>query len=128
MTKQRAAILQVLRSDKCHHTADEIFALSREIYPGISRATVYNNLKALEEEQIIRRIGGEGASARYDSSYIPHGHLFCTSCGRIYDFTIPDFMKTLATYSDSIVSSYELRINGVCEKCKKNIDNTIKTN
>lgn len=119
MTKQRAAILQVLRSDKCHHTADEIFTLSREIYPGISRATVYNNLRALEEEQIIRRIGGEGASARYDSSYIPHGHLFCTACGKIFDFVIPNFTETLSSFSGSSVDSYELKISGVCEECKK---------
>ncbi len=118
MTKQRAAILQVLRAGKHHRTADEIFALAKEIYPGISRATVYNNLRSLEEEQAIRRISGDGSSARYDSSYNPHGHLFCTECGGIYDFIIPDFMKTLSACSGSDVDSYELKINGVCEKCK----------
>ena len=47
MTKQRAVILEVLRSDKCHHTAEEIFELARLKLPGISLATVYNNLRAL---------------------------------------------------------------------------------
>ena len=77
MTRQRAVILEVIRSDMCHHTAEEIFALAKEKLPTISRATVYNNLKSLEEEQVIRRINGEDGSARYDKSYIPHGHLFC---------------------------------------------------
>ena len=117
MTRQRAAILEVLRSDKCHHTADEIFALAKEILPTISRATVYNNLRALEDELMIRRIGGEGASARYDSSYIPHGHLFCTECGGIYDFNIPDFDATLGECTGCRVESYELRIKGVCNEC-----------
>ena len=119
MTKQRAAILQVLRSGKCHYTADEIFAHAKEILPTISRATVYNNLKALEEEMQIRRLGGEGASARYDSSYIPHGHLFCIDCGGIYDFTIPDFDITIGECADCFVESYELKIRGRCSACKK---------
>ena len=76
MTRQRAIILEVIRSDMCHHTADEIFSLAKKRLPSISRATVYNNLKALEEEKIIRRINGEDGIARYDRSYILHGHLF----------------------------------------------------
>ena len=47
MTKQREAILNVICSDKCHHTAEEIFELAKLRLPGISRATVYNNLHAL---------------------------------------------------------------------------------
>ena len=119
MTKQRAAILEVIHAGKFHRTADEIFAEAQKIYPAISRATVYNNLKALEEEKHIRRIGGEGASARYDSSYIPHGHLFCTECGGIYDFIIPDFDSILEANAGSTVDSYELRLKGVCAQCQK---------
>ena len=119
MTRQRAAILQVLRSDKCHHTAEEIFELAKQILPTISRATVYNNLKALEDEQLIRRIVTEEGSARYDSSYIPHGHLFCSECGRIFDFTIPEFNKAIEGAADCVVDSYELRIRGICSACKR---------
>ena len=85
MTKQRAVILEVLRSDKCHHTAEELFELAKEKLPAISRATVYNNLHSLEEEQFIRRISGDGGPDRYDNSFIPHGHLVCTLCGRVID-------------------------------------------
>ena len=118
MTRQRAVILEVIRSDMCHHTAEEIFALAKEKLPTISRATVYNNLKALEEEQIIRRINGEDGSARYDKSYIPHGHLFCIECGFIYDFDIPEFTSTLRKYSEAVIDSYELSARGVCPTCR----------
>ena len=120
MTRQRAVILEVMRSDMCHHTAEEIFSLAKERLPTISRATVYNNLKALEEEQMIRRINGEDGIARYDKSYIPHGHLFCTECKNIYDFKIPDFSKTLTQYSDAVIDSYELSARGICPTCKTN--------
>lgn len=119
MTRQRAAILEVIRSDRCrHYTAEEIFELAKQKLPTISRATVYNNLHSLEAEEIIRRLTGEGGSARYDSSFTPHGHLFCSACGQIFDFTIPDFNETLGVSADCIVDSYELKIRGVCKTCK----------
>ena len=119
MTRQRAVILEVIRSDKCHHTAEEIFELAKGMLPTISKATVYNNLKALEEEQIIRRISGDDSVARYDSSYIPHGHLFCSECGNIFDFTIPDFDEQLSESSGAVVDSYELKLRGVCPDCRQ---------
>ena len=118
MTRQRAVILEVMRSDMCHHTAEEIFSLAKEKLPSISRATVYNNLKSLEEEQVIRRINGEDGIARYDKSYIPHGHLFCISCKKIYDFSIPDFSNTIMGYTDAVIDSYELSARGICPTCK----------
>jgi Fe2+ or Zn2+ uptake regulation protein len=120
MTRQRAVILEVMRSDMCHHTAEEIFSLAKEKLPSISRATVYNNLKALEEEQVIRRINGEDGVARYDKSYIPHGHLFCSSCKKIYDFNIPNFSSTIMGYTDAYIDSYELSARGICPQCKQN--------
>ncbi len=118
MTRQRAAILDVLRSDMCHHTADEIFELAKLKLPTISRATVYNNLKALEEEKIIRRITAEGTKDRYDNSYVPHGHLFCTECGAVEDFTLPDFKETLEGVAGRAIDSYELKVRYVCKKCR----------
>jgi Fur family peroxide stress response transcriptional regulator len=120
MTKQREAILDVIRSDMCHHTAEEIFALARERLPSISRATVYNNLKALEERKLIRRITGDGLSDRYDSSYIPHGHLLCEKCGRVWDFTISEFDDIIEKAIKKEFSSYELKVRHVCPDCMSN--------
>lgn len=118
MTRQRAAILEVLRSDMKHHTADEIFELAKERLPSISRATVYNNLKALEQERVIRRITAEGTKDRYDNSFTPHGHLFCVVCSEVEDFTIPNFTKDLECIAGDSIDSYELKVRYVCKKCK----------
>ena len=120
MTKQRAVILEVIRSDMCHHTADEIFALAKEHLPGISRATVYNNLKVLEQEKLIRRITGDGASDRYDGSYAPHGHLICEGCGKVRDFSISDFDRLISDAIGSGFNSYELKVRHLCDACKAN--------
>ena len=118
MTRQRAAILEVIRSEKRHLTVEEIFELAKLKLPTISRATVYNTLHSLEEEELIRRIGGEGKSARYDSSYIQHGHLFCKDCGRIYDFSIPNFDSVLSECAGAKIDSYELKLIGICKSCR----------
>ena len=118
MTKQRAVILEVLRSDKCHHTAEEIFNLAKEKMPTISRATVYNNLHSLEEEQFIRRISGDGGSDRYDNSYVPHAHLLCSICGRVFDVDVPDIDGILCESIGDTVDSFELKIRARCKECK----------
>ena len=123
MTKQRAVILEVIRSDMCHHTADEIFALAKEKLPGISRATVYNNLKTLESAKLIRRITGDALSDRYDNSYIPHGHLICEECGKVTDFDLGNFDKQLSDAIGSDFSSYELKVRYVCDECKSQTEN-----
>ena len=118
MTKQRAVILEVLRSDKCHHTAEELFELARVKLPGISRATVYNNLRALEEEEIIRRISGDGGPDRYDNSFIPHGHLICSVCGSVTDIDIPGIRERLCASVGEDIVSYELKVRGRCMLCR----------
>ncbi|MBQ2877235.1 MAG: transcriptional repressor [Clostridia bacterium] len=119
MTKQREAVLRVVRSEKCHYTAEEIFERAKEILPEISRATVYNNLHALERDKLIRRITGEDASDRYDSAFIPHGHLYCTECHSISDFNVPDFALTLSGIIGGEIDSYELKVRYICPACSE---------
>lgn len=118
MTRQRAIILEVLRSDKCHHTAEELFQLAKAKLPSISRATVYNNLHALEEEQIIRKISGDGGPDRYDNLFIPHGHLVCTVCGGVSDVDLPGIEAILLESVGSDVDSFEVKVRGRCARCK----------
>ena len=118
MTRQRAVILEVLRSDKCHHTAEELFLLAKEKMPTISRATVYNNLHSLEEEKIIRRISGDGGADRYDNAFAPHGHLVCIECGAVSDIDVPGIDDMLAKCIGAKAESYELKVRGLCPRCK----------
>ena len=101
----------------CHHTADEIFTLAKEKLPGISRATVYNNLKVLEAEKLIRRITGDSLSDRYDNSYVPHGHMICEDCGVVRDFNLKNFDKMLSDAIGSEFNSYELKVRYLCDAC-----------
>ncbi len=123
MTKQRAIILKLIRSELYHPTAEEIFEAARLELPSISRATVYNNLRSMQDEGLIRRIGGEGNSDRFDFNTSPHGHLFCSVCGKITDVMLPGLKESIERASDSVAEEYELRISGVCSNCKNAIQN-----
>ena len=121
MTKQRALLLSIFRSELCkgqHRTADELLALARERMPGISRATVYNNLRSMEKEGLIRRITADGGADFYDSSFVLHGHLICTVCRRISDVEVPTLLDDLKKLSGVDVDSYELKLRYVCDGCK----------
>ena len=118
MTRQRAVILEVIRSGQHHSTAEEIFEMAKAKLPSISRATVYNNLHGMEEEGLVRRIRGEGVSDRYDRNIYPHGHLFCKSCGGISDILLPDIEKLIKESSEGELIEYELKVNGICKACR----------
>ena len=118
MTKQRELVLEVVRANKEHHTAAEIFAIAKMQMPTISRATVYNNLKTLENMGLIRRITGDDAFDRYDSAFVPHGHMVCTECGKMWDFNIDNLDGMISNAVGRDFTSYELKVRILCKKCE----------
>ena len=121
MTKQKALLLSIFRSELCkgeHRTADEILAFARERMPGISRATVYNNLKDLENEGLIRKISGENGADMYDSAFELHGHMICKMCKSVSDIDVPNLLEKMKELSGVDVESYELKLRYVCDECK----------
>ena len=121
MTKQRAIMLSIFRSEACHgkhKTAAALLVLAKELMPAISRATVYNNLRAMEEEGLIRRITGDNGADVYDASFDLHAHLICTVCNEIKDVPCPDMLDMMRAASGENIDSYELKLRYVCEKCK----------
>lgn len=118
MTKQRQAVLQVLRRTGGHLSAEEIFRLAKEELPTISRATVYNNLHAMEEEKSIRRITVDGADL-YDKAYTPHPHLICEACGKVEDIPLPWLDENLERTLGEMPTSYEFKINYICPSCRE---------
>ena len=49
LTRQRDAVLRVIRESEEHLTAGEIYEHARRVLPSISYATVYNSLRFLTE-------------------------------------------------------------------------------
>lgn len=122
MTKQRAILLEIFRSEECcgqHRTADELLALARARMPEISRATVYNNLRSMEREGLIRRITGEDGADMYDASFELHAHLICTGCKKVKDVSTPGMLARLSELCGEELNSYELKLRYLCEGCRR---------
>ncbi|MEO5358501.1 MAG: transcriptional repressor [Nitrospirae bacterium YQR-1] len=96
LTPQRMAILDYLKENRQHPSAEEIFKYVSRKFPTMSFATVYNTLEALEQRGALMVLIIDPQRKRYDTVTNPHHHLFCTSCKKImdierdYDLEIPE--------------------------------------
>ena len=122
LTRQREAVLRVIRAREDHPTANEIFQAARLRLPTISYATVYNSLRYLKEAGLVHEIKfGDGAS-RYDRETERHDHAICNDCGKLVDFDLPqaaDLIQAAARKSKFKAASVHLTLRGVCPECRK---------
>ncbi len=126
LTKQRRAVLDVIRGSEEHMTANEVFEDARRLLPGISFATVYNSLRFLKTEGLIGEVHFGTDATRYDRKLTRHDHAVCTVCGKLVDMelTIPKkLLKEAVKRSKFEPASIELMLHGLCPKCSKNAIN-----
>jgi Fur family peroxide stress response transcriptional regulator len=122
LTRQRDAVLQVIRERDDHPTANEIFQAARLRLPTISYATVYNSLRFLKEAGLVHEIKFGDSASRYDREIERHDHAICNDCGRLVDFDLPqaaELMRAAARKSKFQPASVHLTLRGVCPDCRK---------
>lgn len=91
ITEQRRLICDYLAQTDSHPTPYQVYADLSAQYPDISRATVYNTLKVLQELGAIVEIGFGADHTHYDTDTSPHINLICLRCHEIEDFHLaPD--------------------------------------
>ncbi len=119
-SKQRDAILEVLRGVKTHPDADWIYEKVRATIPNISLGTVYRNLAMLECDGEILKLDTSSGTSHYDGNICPHSHVVCRDCGRIDDLDecVPDelFSYGKKRYGGE-VEALSLVYYGKCEVC-----------
>ena len=122
LTKQREVVLQVIRDEPEHLTANEVFDKSKQLLPGISFATVYNSLRFLKESGHIAEISFGNGASRFDSLTSRHDHAICTKCGKLVDMEIElpaEIVNFAAEFSKFKLESIELTLRGLCPECNK---------
>ena len=117
MTQKRAAILSILRESEGHLQPDEIYRRAKARYPGIALATVYNNLHALADVGLIRRIRTASGADFYDKTPEPHEHAVCTACGKLVDIELGDLGAVFGAQSKLPVHSWDLIVHTTCPDC-----------
>ena len=121
-TKQRKAILNVLRRTDSHPTADRIYDEVRKVIPNISKGTVYRNLKILREGGKISELNLNGTVSRYEGNNENHYHFRCKKCGRVFDLDEPvnnKLDKKIAKRTGFKVLYHQLEFRGLCKDCQR---------
>lgn len=123
LTKQREAVLQVVRESETHPTASEVYEAARAVLPSISYATVYNSLNFLKNAGLIAEISFASGANRYDAITGRHDHALCTGCGKLVDLDLEladELMMLAARRSGFEPQSIQLTLKGLCEICRAN--------
>jgi Fur family peroxide stress response transcriptional regulator len=81
----------------------------KDTHPGISSATVYKVLDALEENQLIRRVKSNKDIKRYDGIVKNHHHLYSSESEKIKDYMNEELDELLAEFFEKhIIDDFEI--------------------
>ncbi len=118
MSKNKVAILEIIRTSGEHLTAEQVFFEMKKRFPSVSIATVYRNLSQLAVEGIIDRLAFDDAAIHFDKSCVKHAHTVCSICGQVGDADIPDITDIIEDKCGMPIEYYCLTIHYICDECK----------
>ena len=120
-SKQKEAILRVLKGTTSHPSADWVYEQVRREIPNISLGTVYRNLKLLKREGEILELDLASTLSRFDGNSQDHYHFRCEQCGRVFDVGEPvdkEIDYRVAQKTGFKVSHHRLEFRGLCKDCQ----------
>ena len=120
-SKQREAMLELLRQTEIHPTADWLHLKLKKEFPSLSLGTVYRNLNILAEQKLILKLPFSDTHDRYEVIKCPHYHLVCERCGSVQDFNMPHYTeinKQAQKMSRFSISRHRIDFFGICETCQ----------
>ena len=125
-SKQREMILNCIKSNPIHPTADTIYETLKKDHPNLSLGTVYRNLNQLAEHGMIQKVSIPGYADRFDGTLSSHHHFLCLTCQNVMDLEVAQFdiMKqhVESEYGIEILNT-ELSFKGTCKQCLEKENN-----
>lgn len=121
-SRQRDTILQILKENVVHPTAEYLYGILKEKNTGISLATLYRNLNQLAAKGIIKKIDGLEPSSHFDHNTHEHFHFICDKCKRVFDIphcVAPDVVQKTESETGFKVEGYDIAIHGICSECQQ---------
>ncbi len=123
LTQQRIEVYKILVGSDEHPSPEMIYRRLKNIFPTLSLATVYKNLKALTGMGFARKINPLSDHARYDGDIKEHNHFICLSCRKVEDVhfeelervQIPDLPD-----SEHVITAKTVVYMGICKTCQEN--------
>jgi Fe2+ or Zn2+ uptake regulation protein len=120
-TRQRVALLRLLRQSRHHPTVVELHELLRQEQRRVSRKTVYEILDSFVRAGLASCPGEGGTPSRYEANREPHDHARCRKCGQLFDLPAGRVRRTPATrraLDGFRVESVSVVLRGVCRRCR----------
>lgn len=120
-SRQREALLEVLKGTSTHPTAYWVYEELKKNFPNISLGTVYRNLALLTENGDILKLDVSSGMERYDGFTHKHSHFVCRNCSDVMDIDLPeteDFCNAISKKIGCDVESHSLTFYGICNKCR----------
>ena len=121
-SRQREQICEYLRSTCAHPSAEEIYLALKHTLPELSLATVYRNLKLLEQLGQVRRVASVDGTEHYDACCGDHVHFVCQRCGCVRDVPGEDAVKirdALSLEEGFQICRLDMTVSGLCPDCAK---------
>src|SRR5260370_1832103 len=124
ITGQRKILLETIQEADRHLDAATLLALARKRDRQINRATVYRTLELLKKLRLIDELDLmhlNGEEHFYEAKEnIDHVHLACFQCGRIEEFTSPQFERLkleISRQKGFHIRVVRLEVGGRCSAC-----------
>ena len=120
-SKQRELVLNALKENVVHPTAEFIYNILKPKNPSISLATVYRNLNKLADAGEIKKIEGLNDSDHFDHNTHEHYHFICVKCNKVYDIpkvVAPNACSVVENDLGFTVLEHEITFRGICPECK----------
>ena len=118
-TKQKKIIYDALKTLN-HPTATEVYSYVHELYPKVSRATVFRVLSGFAEGGRALELKMAGTDVRYDDFTQTHYHVHCKKCGKSADVTLEKTVEIPSRATDTqgfALEGYSVEFYGVCPAC-----------
>lgn len=121
-TRQRAAVVEVLRELEKFASAKEIYAELQSRQAKVGLTTVYRTLNSLVEIDAVDALHMPSGETlyRHCESDGHHHHLVCTKCGRTEEVDggpVEQWANDVASKYGFQLSSHDAEVFGVCENC-----------
>lgn len=90
----------------------------------MNKATIYRQLKSLEEDMVIRKVYNTDLKMyeyQYANNCHEHFHLKCAKCGKTIHLECKEansFVKHIYETHGFSINQYSSDINGICKDCR----------
>jgi Fur family zinc uptake transcriptional regulator/Fur family ferric uptake transcriptional regulator len=127
ITPKRITILEILASNPCYMTAEDVWKKIKNRFKKIGLPTIYRNLEELSACGVISKIIHDDRRLYYFfcKKKEHHHHFICLSCKNVEEISICHISEIKENIENTLqgkVLNHILQINGLCNKCLNSND------